>query len=79
MVGGIVGAKAWYIVEHWSAFILEPKAYLISGGGLVWYGGLVGGFIAATALMLFHKQSFRKVADAVSPSLAIGLAIGRIG
>ncbi|MCP4229568.1 MAG: hypothetical protein GY771_05410 [bacterium] len=47
MIGGIVGAKAWYIIEHWSEFVAEPGSYILSGGGLVWYGGLIFGFLGA--------------------------------
>ncbi len=79
MVGGIVGAKGWYIVEHWGEFISDPGAYLFTGGGLVWYGGLIFGFVGAYIALLIHKQKFGRYADALAPSLAIGLAIGRVG
>src|SRR3954471_18498826 len=37
VVGGIIGAKLWYV-----ALTREPGA-LLSRGGLVWYGGFMGG------------------------------------
>lgn len=36
VVGGIVGAKLWYV-----ALFRDPSA-LFSRGGLVWYGGFIG-------------------------------------
>ena len=79
MVGGIVGAKGWYIVEHWDKFVTDPSAYLFTGGGLVWYGGLIFGFLGAVIALKIHKQKIGPYADSIAPSLAIGLAIGRIG
>ena len=79
MIGGIIGAKGWYIVEHWGEFIVDPGSYLFTGGGLVWYGGLLFGFLGAIIVLSIHKQKISNYADALAPSLAIGLAIGRVG
>ncbi len=40
VVGGIIGAKLWYV-----ALTRDPGA-LFSRGGLVWYGGFIGGTAA---------------------------------
>ena len=40
VIGGILGAKLWYV-----ALTRDPGA-LFSRGGLVWYGGFLGGVIA---------------------------------
>ena len=37
VIGGIIGAKLWYV-----ALTGDPDA-LLSRGGLVWYGGFIGG------------------------------------
>src|ERR1700704_4992687 len=37
VIGGIIGAKLWYV-----ALTRDPGA-LFSRGGLVWYGGFIGG------------------------------------
>src|SRR3954447_14897249 len=37
VIGGIIGAKLWYV-----ALTRDPGA-LLSRGGLVWYGGFLGG------------------------------------
>ena len=41
IVGGIVGAKLHYLILHPDEF----RVALFSGSGLVWYGGLLGGFV----------------------------------
>ncbi len=76
LVGGLVGSKLLMIV-------LEPGVdiftldFLRSGG--VYYGGLIGGFLAVVILVRFYKLSFWKVADAFAPGVALGQAFGRQG
>ncbi|MBW3565798.1 MAG: prolipoprotein diacylglyceryl transferase [Acidobacteria bacterium] len=72
-IGGIVGGKLYYAILYGDLSLLFARA------GLVWYGGLLGGFLAATAVVYYKKLDFRTVADAGAPGLAIGYALGRIG
>ena len=72
-IGGIVGAKVYY------AILFRDWHLLFDRAGLVWYGGLIGGALACTFLVVRNRVSFLTVADAASPALAIGYAIGRIG
>src|SRR5436190_14592094 len=72
-IGGIVGAKIYY------AILYHSWAELFSRAGLVWYGGLMGGAIACSLVIVRNKVDFLVAADAAAPSLAIGYAIGRIG
>ena len=43
LVGGIVGARLWWIAENWSDAKDDLLGSLFSGAGLVWYGGALGG------------------------------------
>ena len=73
VVGGLVGAKLWYvgITGQWSA--------LLSRGGLVWYGGFVGG-TAAVLLNGWRKRvPLRVTLEVCAPALALGYALGRVG
>jgi phosphatidylglycerol:prolipoprotein diacylglycerol transferase len=79
MVGGIVGAKAYYLIEHWPSFVADPLGSIFSAAGLVWYGGVAVGLLACIIVILIHRQPLKPYGDAVAPSLAIALAIGRIG
>jgi len=72
-IGGIVGAKIYY------AILFHDWHLLLDRAGLVWYGGLIGGSLACAFLMWRHKVDFLTTADAASPALAIGYALGRIG
>src|ERR671925_641142 len=43
LVGGIVGARLWWVAENWSDAKDDILGSLFSGSGLVWYGGAIGG------------------------------------
>jgi phosphatidylglycerol:prolipoprotein diacylglycerol transferase len=71
--GGIAGAKIYY------AILFRDWHTLLDRAGLVWYGGLIGGFLCCSAYLLLKRIDFFAVADAAAPALAIGYALGRIG
>lgn len=79
LVVGLLGAKLFDIFENWSDFLKHPSDYILSGGGLTFYGGLI---CATIAIIIYARQSrfsVRHLADAIAPSLMIAYAIGRIG
>ena len=81
MIGGIGGAKILYVIENVpiSQLISNPFGYLISRGGLTFYGGFIGAVILLLIVAKRSKTSFWKIGDGISPSLALAYAIGRIG
>lgn len=73
VVGGIVGAKLWYV-----ALTGDPGA-LFSRGGLVWYGGFLGG-VLAVALNGWRRQvPVRITMHLAAPAMAAAYAVGRVG
>ncbi len=48
-------------------------------GGLVYYGGVIGAILAALFFAYKRGISFWRLADICAPSVALGLACGRIG
>jgi phosphatidylglycerol---prolipoprotein diacylglyceryl transferase len=72
-IGGIVGAKIYY------AILFHDVRLLFDRAGLVWYGGLMGGALACTILLMVRKVDFLTAADAMAPGVAVGYALGRIG
>lgn len=79
LIVGLLGAKLFDIFENWGDFLQHPSDYILSGGGLTFYGGLI---CAAIAIIIYARQSkfsVRHLADAIAPSLMIAYAIGRIG
>ena len=79
LVFGLLGAKLFDIFENWDSFLQQPGAYIFSGGGLTFYGGLICATIAIIVYARKYKISIRHLADAIAPSLMIAYAIGRIG
>jgi phosphatidylglycerol:prolipoprotein diacylglycerol transferase len=72
-IGGIVGAKVYY------AILFRDWQLLFERAGLVWYGGLIGGFLACSWFIWRNKVDYLTAADATAPALAIGYALGRVG
>ena len=72
-VGGIVGAKIYY------AILFRDWHLLFTRAGLVWYGGLIGGFLACTVYLRMQRIDYFTAADASAPALSIGYCLGRIG
>jgi phosphatidylglycerol:prolipoprotein diacylglycerol transferase len=76
-IGGFVGAKLLYVVEHLGE---EPFTdLLVARGGLSWYGGLAGGMLTGILVIVVRGLPIVPVFAAATPALAVGHLIGRIG
>lgn len=73
LIGGVLGAKLWYV-----ALTQDPTA-LFSRGGLVWYGGFLGGVVAVLANGWRLRVPARWTLHITAPALAAAYAIGRVG
>jgi phosphatidylglycerol:prolipoprotein diacylglycerol transferase len=73
VIGGIIGAKLWYV-----ALTRDPGA-LFSRGGLVWYGGFIGGTAAVILNGWRLRVPLRWTMQLVAPALAAAYALGRVG
>lgn len=78
-VGGIVGARLYFILEHLDQFMVDPAAMIFSGSGLTWYGGFIGGTIAVILTIHFLPVAMLPILDIAAPLVLLGHAIGRIG
>ena len=78
-IGGWVGARLFVIPTGWQYFVEAPVAFLLSGSGWVWYGGVIGGAVAVLVWARRVGIPGLVIADVAAPALAIGLAIGRLG
>ncbi len=79
LVGGIVGARLWYLAEHLDELTDDPIGALISGSGLTWYGGALGGAACVLGWARWRGMPLLAAADLAAVPLAIGYAVGRIG
>ena len=73
LVGGIVGARLWSVIENWDEAKDDLLGSLFSGSGLVFYGGLLGGAIA-----VLGWARWRGVLDLKMLDIGRGAAGGRL-
>ncbi len=79
-LAGIVGARLFYVIGHLQEFAKEPwTALAIWQPGLVFYGGLLGGALVVIVFVKVKQLALWDIADMITPSLALGYAIARIG
>ena len=79
LVGGLVGGKLLFILDHWGQFLADPVGIVFDTRGLSAYGG----FVLAIGLCgwVIHRRgaSVSTVFDAAAPGLALAYGIARIG
>ncbi len=88
-IAAIVGARLLYIVtnidefrinQHDSSTDIDFASFLaLRRGGLVAYGGFLGGYVGSWLYLRSHNIRLLPWADVAVPSLASGLLITRIG
>jgi len=79
MIGGIVGARIYYLAAHLDKLREDFFGSLFAGAGLTWYGGLIGGALAVVWWARRHQQRMWPLCDAFAPGLALAYGVGRIG
>jgi phosphatidylglycerol---prolipoprotein diacylglyceryl transferase len=78
-VGGLVGARVFAIFDDWNGFVSDPLHTIFSGAGFVFYGGLLGGFLAVSWTIRKHHLPWLTTVDCIAPGLVLAHGIGRIG
>jgi phosphatidylglycerol---prolipoprotein diacylglyceryl transferase len=88
-VSGLIGARTLYMIQYSHTFPDQTLGGLLGAffkiweGGIIFYGSALGGVIGYGLFYHFVLRRLHvdgwKLADAVAPLLALGLAIGRIG
>jgi len=79
LVGGLVGARLYYVVQNYGEVKDDLLGHLFSGSGLVWYGGLLDGALAMVVWARRRRFLGLALVDLAGPGLALGYAVGRIG
>jgi phosphatidylglycerol:prolipoprotein diacylglycerol transferase len=76
LAGGYVGARLYWIAQNGGGLSFGD---FLSGSGLVWYGGLMGGGLAMVVWAWRRDFLSLHLLDLAAIGLPIGYAIGRIG
>jgi phosphatidylglycerol:prolipoprotein diacylglycerol transferase len=81
VVGGIIGARALYVLEHLGDFSDDPaEVFAINMGGISIYGALIGGTLGAAAYAAWRRlPRWGTMADVAAIGAILGMAVGRIG
>ena len=80
VIGGIIGARAYYVLMRWDEYKWDWKAILNTrNGGLAIYGGLIGAIIVGYVIARIRKVRALPMLDIVSLGFLIGQSIGRWG
>ena len=76
---GILGGRAFYFVQHNEQFDHWWQFFILWRGGLVVYGAAISALVAF--LVYCHRHHLPKLwlLDVIAPSIALGMAFGRIG
>ena len=78
-VAAIAGSRILYVLTNLSEFDSPIDVFALRRGGLVAYGGFLGGFVGSWWYLRRNKIPLLPWADVAVPSLASGLMITRIG
>lgn len=80
VLSAIGGARLLYVLLNFESYRKNPlKIFNLSEGGLVFYGGLLLAIGISIFYMKRHRMPVWRLADLVSPSIALGIFFGRIG
>lgn len=81
VIGGIIGARALYVVEHLDFFVDNPgQIFRIDAGGISIFGALAGGALGAWLYArLAGLTNKLRAGDAAAVGAMIGMAVGRVG
>ncbi len=78
-IAAILGSRVLYVVTNPDEFKQASDFFALRRGGLVAYGGFLGGYLGSWLYLRAHKIRLMPWADVAVPSLASGLLITRIG
>ena len=80
MLGVIVGGRLLYVIFHWEQYDQDMFGiFRIWEGGMMYFGGFIGGFLAGTLYLKKLGLSILKICDLVAPALGLGLFFTRLG
>jgi len=78
-VWSIIGSRLLYVITNISEFDSITQVVMVNRGGLVAYGGMIGGFLASVYCCRKRKIPLLQWADVAAPSVVLGTAITRVG
>jgi phosphatidylglycerol:prolipoprotein diacylglycerol transferase len=79
LIGGVIGARLFHFLQNYETYSTFWDIFKIWQGGLVFYGGFLGGAVACIIFVTRRGLPLLKTLDVATPSVALGLSFSRIG
>ncbi len=79
LLGGIGGSRLLFVLVNWQDYARDWSQVFSLGGGLVFYGGLIGASVAAFLFARMNGIDFLRLADVCIPTVSLGQCLGRLG
>ncbi|MFH2058056.1 MAG: prolipoprotein diacylglyceryl transferase [Pseudomonadota bacterium] len=80
MISGLIGARGLYVVIGFDSYKNNLfDIFKIWNGGLVFFGGFITAIIATAIYLKAQNLNIWKMADILSPGIALAHAVGRLG
>jgi len=80
ILSAFLGSRILFVLINFDTYRQHPlQIFKIWEGGLVFYGGLIPAAMVAFGYMKWRRLPVWKLADLISPLIALGLSFGRIG
>ncbi len=79
LISAIVGSRVLFIIVNWKDYASDLSKLFDIGGGLVFYGGLIGAMTASLIYARRNNIDFFRLADVSMPAISLGQALGRLG
>ncbi len=80
IIFGLIGARLFHAALYWQDYSQNfLNLFSVWNGGMVSYGGVIGGMLGLLLYCSIKKVKFRQYLDAFAPGIALGEAIARIG
>lgn len=79
-LGGLAGARIFYVIQYWGRDVDSLwEVVQFWKGGIVYYGGIIGGAFAFLVYRHLRPFPLRPLLDVLAPSIAVGTLFGRLG
>ena len=80
VLSALIGSRILFVLLNFDLYRQHPlQIFKLWEGGLVFYGGLMLAAAVAFGYMRWQRLPVWKLADLISPLIALGLSFGRVG
>ncbi len=80
LISSVIGSRFFYVITHLAEYQQDVLGvFRVWEGGLSFYGGLAAGVIFGIGYLMRKGLPVPLITDIVSPQIALGIAIARVG